>query len=269
MLVSFLPGLREIRTPLATGILWITAIWIVAGEHFPEEQETSGAVRRIYVLVDQLGKPTLTTVGIFGAYLVGSIVTISVRHPPLFSIASVKVRPEMRFATGVAYSQLMRRVDSMMINQMIRQTVRPEPPDRSLKAQFDRSADDVCDELEGELAQLATRLHVVHDGLFDEYDRLIAEGDLRLNVGIAIGGLIAAMAIVQDPWFLLGLTVASALMRRGRMRGRQANDILIQALLSGLIESTTLNDLKACEVEAEEKLEKRSKSNPDGSSDSR
>lgn len=76
MLTTILPGLRELRTPLATGYLWLVAIYLSVAELLPDKDADSFLIGQLYSLGGQLGTPTVLGILSFVAYLVGSVTTI-------------------------------------------------------------------------------------------------------------------------------------------------------------------------------------------------
>jgi hypothetical protein len=71
VLSSLLPGLRDLRAPLAAGYIWIFDLWLLFGDDFPTEADATGVFASLYrlgELIPQLG------IGIaisFVAYIVG------------------------------------------------------------------------------------------------------------------------------------------------------------------------------------------------------
>ena len=58
MLASLLPGLREVRTPLAVGYLWFFNFWLWFGDDLPRQvsDTDSPVVQQVFELSDLLGK---------------------------------------------------------------------------------------------------------------------------------------------------------------------------------------------------------------------
>ena len=73
MLSNVLPGLRELRAPLAAGYLWLTWSWLVWGDDLPTRAEVSGPLARLYALEPVVSKLGVAVVASVGAYIVGSI----------------------------------------------------------------------------------------------------------------------------------------------------------------------------------------------------
>jgi hypothetical protein len=72
-LVELLPGLRQIRAPLAAGYLWLLTILLIVEPGLPSRADARGLPRSVIELVDAAG-PIATAVAVgFLAYLVGSV----------------------------------------------------------------------------------------------------------------------------------------------------------------------------------------------------
>ena len=55
MLASLLPGVRELRSPLAAGYVWLAALWLLFHDRVPEsEDEATGAWEAIFALGDRV-----------------------------------------------------------------------------------------------------------------------------------------------------------------------------------------------------------------------
>jgi hypothetical protein len=73
LLANLLPGLRELRTPLAVGATWLAAAWVLLVPLIPTREAASGVLLDVYRLFDQLGHPAAASLAAFVAYLVGSL----------------------------------------------------------------------------------------------------------------------------------------------------------------------------------------------------
>ena len=75
MLINLLPGLRELRAPLAAGYLWLLGLWLAFGESVPKRSEATGAWKQVLEAEDlfsAIGKAAALT---FTAYLLGSFLS--------------------------------------------------------------------------------------------------------------------------------------------------------------------------------------------------
>jgi hypothetical protein len=74
VLASLLPGLREVRAPLAAGFLWIAFAWVLFEPIIPERDEAEGVVASFYRATDL---PSVLGIGVvvlsFAAYLIGEL----------------------------------------------------------------------------------------------------------------------------------------------------------------------------------------------------
>ncbi len=72
MITSLLPGLRDLRTPLAVGYVWLVLIWIWFGSLLPTRNDGRGADAALFELARLAGRPGLTAAITFVAYLLGA-----------------------------------------------------------------------------------------------------------------------------------------------------------------------------------------------------
>lgn len=83
MLASLLPGLRDLRTPLATGYLWVVALWLLLHDQIPVTvQEAQGPIKALYQLGALVGNTAMLAALTFIAYLLGSM--LRMRPSPNF-----------------------------------------------------------------------------------------------------------------------------------------------------------------------------------------
>ena len=73
MLSNLLPGLRELRAPLAAGVLWLLAAWMAWEPHIPSVQTATGGMQSVYRLRGFVPELAVGAVAGFLAYLVGSV----------------------------------------------------------------------------------------------------------------------------------------------------------------------------------------------------
>jgi hypothetical protein len=73
MLASLLPGLRDLRAPLAAGALWLLFGWLVLEPRYAEWDKTDTPLGAVISLRDTLTPVAFAAVASFVAYLIGSI----------------------------------------------------------------------------------------------------------------------------------------------------------------------------------------------------
>jgi hypothetical protein len=79
MLASLLPGLRDVRTPLTVGYLWLFIGWAWFGDRLPRTRPAGdGLIARFFDLYGVLGLSAIAVVLSFLAYLLGALLTVPV-----------------------------------------------------------------------------------------------------------------------------------------------------------------------------------------------
>lgn len=278
MFMSLLPGIRDLRAPLAAGYLWIAFAWVCVFDRVPGREQASGLLGGVYELADDLGTgPTLIIVS-FIAYLLGAVLAVT-GMPPLSALRSVAGDGYWRLVRGQLSRETIDQIKARV--QQVREAAfqRPLPePDASIAAaspielelpssggpglaqavsEYNAAGVDVpsgphswptavwesfpwrlADGLLRESEQLVTRLRLESQALFDEYDRARGEAELRLSVAPPIAALALALGIRWSGWFALGVIGAAALMYSGLGKARQARDVLAQACLAGTVTPT-------------------------------
>jgi hypothetical protein len=73
MLSSLLPGVREIRAPLAAGFLWLLALALLLEGSIPPYEQATGVFRLAYDLHALLSVVGVSAVSSFAAYLAGTL----------------------------------------------------------------------------------------------------------------------------------------------------------------------------------------------------
>lgn len=73
MLANLLPGIRELRAPLATGYIWLLTFWLWIPDHFKDKPPTEGALGDIARLAHYSGRLGVGIALSFVAYLIGAL----------------------------------------------------------------------------------------------------------------------------------------------------------------------------------------------------
>ncbi|QQC91069.1 hypothetical protein [Streptomyces alfalfae] len=264
MLTQLLPGFRELRSPLATGVLWLLTLWVAVGDRMPSRTEATGFAARVYDLAELTGRPGVGAALIFTAYVIGSVVSIPAnqllrepahaawdadnvlpdrwpvlqgrpvltQHPSAPAGAGYPAFSDTRLLTRQAWADLQSHVSAVPLLLWL-ESQRSERHRDVARRILLRSI------LE-ELGQLGTRLHAQNSALYDDHDRLMAEADLRVNIGAGVAVLAGALSVRVSPLCLLVFAVSALLIIMGLARARQANDVIVQALVIGEVTSTAL-----------------------------
>jgi len=279
VLASLLPGLRELRAPLAAGYLWLLSIYLLIAPHVPSENEAHGIVENLYSLKDAATAVGLGVALSFVAYLVGMLST-GFLNPLLRAAPAWVVRVAgssgVRWALPARVRRLvdrdyktdqlserswlalndlvvgtLREVDAVLApaSTTLATLVREEVPARARSRRgspmgpVERVVDAVADELD----LVKTRLLGKEADLFSAVDRHQAERDFRLAVLPPLGVVAAVAAVIADsllvaPIVVVGSAVVLAgLFRQAVTSDRAGTDVLVDALrLGDRVKSPTL-----------------------------
>jgi hypothetical protein len=78
MLASLLPGLRDLRTPLTVGYLWLVCVWLWFHDLLPRRATARGPIADLYDLEGILPSAAFLAALTFIAYFLGSMVELDV-----------------------------------------------------------------------------------------------------------------------------------------------------------------------------------------------
>jgi hypothetical protein len=283
MFAHLLPGIREVRAPLAAGYLWLLALWVALEPVLPDERSATGVVESLYRLADGLSAVGVGVAVSFAAYLVGSL-SISLFGLPLgkwhgrrdLSAQARDALAELARATrselerilsisGVDVEQLLdeSRViaevalpggNRKILYKRRRRGRRPHPrgPGRAQPRDFEAEQQGrIAFAVTRELDVIATtRLLGRDQELYSAIDRLRAETEFRRAIvpPIVFGGLAVGLR-VPGPWWLLVVVVTSALavglLVDSIALQRRVNDLLLDVLTDNRVQSPILDRLRS------------------------
>jgi len=238
VLANLLPGLRDVRAPLATGCIWLLTLWLLVEDRVPTPRKAHGVWASLYRLGELLGPAGVLAAGAFLAYLIGAMLAVRV------VVVNTKEAPRAaRFWN--AKSAFTPRVSRLAHDDLVgflrdQGRVPPKPEtgpggdperERGERLVVNLAARDIL----GETRQLRTKLLIANYDLFNEYDRAVGEAEFRKNVAYALVGLTAALSWLQSPWWALLLIVSARLYIAGVGSERAANDVIVQAVVAELI----------------------------------
>jgi hypothetical protein len=254
MLASLLPGLRDVRTPLTVGYLWLFTAWLVFGEHVPKSRPSgNGLVAQLFDLGGLLGKVAPIAALSFIAYLLGALLTIPVESRFIsrlltkignYSIDTRLTTDEynrrqidlaVEFAEQVRLSRETkqqleisasdaRALDRLGINYQSADAHGPDDLVLTDSALYLRAND------------LRARLLIANQQMYGEYDRLAAEASFRVNMTLPLMAL--GFLIVSDFNVFLGLGImagAVVLLVQGAIRLNLSNTVLRRAVIADVI----------------------------------
>jgi hypothetical protein len=250
LLSTLLPGLRDLRAPLAAGYLWLAALWLVCGSRITdlgEGAEASFASRNAHLAWDYMGRPGQAVALTFAAYIVGSAATDFTKGTVGSLLREMWAHALLPGATQPSdvVSKGVKENLALWLRQW--ETDHPEAwdflleeriptyldiePEAIRKAESERAAD----QLLGQIETLRTQLLRSAPVLAEELDRRRAEGEFRIAVGFPLVALVGIAAVASGiAWLTLlvvvPLVAATRIIGSGRRRMRSANDDLIELM---------------------------------------
>jgi hypothetical protein len=256
MLSSLMPGLRELRTPLAVGHLWLANVWILLGAPLPKAQPTTGAISSVWTLGSYIGKPGVAAVIAFAAYLVGSFLEVS---PLRLWEHGGRPRWVNRIRNLARQGPVLRRFVVFPISmQAESDLIAFSKDDFGFRGTSKRDGSRLMRQIMSEEGQIATRLQATNTELFGKYDRLLAESSFRINIPLPLTLLLIQVPLlvpIHGIWKtvlpLAGVAYGAILFRQGVKRAIQSRDVILQALIVGVVESRTLGRLRSGSGESE------------------
>ncbi|MEV6812630.1 hypothetical protein [Micromonospora sp. NPDC051296] len=219
------------------GYLWATFLWIIFGRHVPQSRPTGGSAAALWDLGEMVGRPALLAVASFLAYLLGSMLEVNPERlwryggrPPWADTVINATRIGRRALEFVRSPALSPTTQNGIIRAV---SVNADPEARTR----------IFVKVLTEIRQYATRLQASHPELYDKYDRLIAEARFRFNITPPLVVLLVAVGCFSGAGYWAGaLTIISAaivmvtLLRQVADRVNQANEVIAQAVIVGLVQ---------------------------------
>jgi hypothetical protein len=280
MLAGLIPGIREIRAPLAAGYLWLFALWLALKPSLPSKDEATGVVADVIDLADAATPVAVAVAVSFAAYLIGSISDIvlragrsvwtewaerlpdairvlATRHDYGRGMSTLRASNRGYDSLDSAAVERVREVESRLAGK--NRTLEDLPPDLIKPI----SEFDAYTRAEGggpapetlaryalinrtfdELPVIATRLMGEQPELFSAVDRLRSEADLRRSVVPPLVALIAVL-VVRSHWaWIFGLIVVVLIAYQGRQREQEAGDLVIDSIFIGRVEPPAFERLR-------------------------
>ncbi|PKV85084.1 hypothetical protein [Streptomyces sp. TLI_146] len=217
MLTSLLPGFRHLRTPFAVGALFTFTFWIWRGASIPTHNEMHGFPGRLYSLAELAGRPITTAVLAFVVYVIGDILKLSTDQLSILNksphLSLVNYFDLRRFARSAFEKRAPHGEPSGLVDSLTRKI------------------------FEDGFSEIRMRLIVSHLDLYLEHDRTESEGEFRANVAVFSALLWITLAFKWSPLFAVGLLASAMLLVNGLRTLTDANKIIVQALISGVVTS--------------------------------
>jgi hypothetical protein len=302
MLATLLPGLRDLRTPLAVGYLWMIGLWLVLNHYLPESiNQTNVPLSSMFELGVFLGTPVMLAAISFVAYLLGSMLTITYLLPAerfiqttmfgslvnLFGTGSTRSGASLGTSLRAQFHSLvmsrLREADDLTISPAQHADIlqieintgtsayrpsrtsayRPWGVSETVDLAKTRELADVyVEEIIADLPAVGIQLQAINRDYWDSYDRTTAEAEFRTAIGPPLAVTIVVIAIQTTAWWLFLLVAPVYLFLLGRRQSARAASILGQAVVLKMVEPPVLGRLR------EEGVKNQTKKPPTANSNS-
>jgi len=269
ILGSLLPGLREVRAPLAAGYLWLVTLATLLVDGVPLTPARGSVVEKVYALSSWLGSAPLLAVVSFLAYLTG-LLSVAFTSQVLSWTAQQHKRSDAarkilagRITTlsdrGLLHLQSLveEKLASQLSdsnNQQFIKTSNAYPESRALFAALSSGVElTERRELVAMAVETAPHVRAILDDLvlvpnrllgkepekFSVFDRQVSEGEFRAALSLPLLCLSLAGAIqTHRPWIVaIGVVFAAMLLMQARSRTITAYDQLADFMRSGSVTS--------------------------------
>jgi hypothetical protein len=276
VLANLLPGVRDLRTPLATGYAYFLFLWLVFGkDNLAPEAAPNDLWQRFYDLSDTIGTAGSLAIVSFTAYLFGSIVRVSELRRPRWLLRLLRSDPDkasdrlelwalQQAATlesrGLNATKLSEREDvpqlfshrlSADLQGFAVATSEAEmfnslPMEERYKMSNNRVlVKNLEAVVEDESEALISRLQIGREAIYNDYDRLRSEAELRFTLLVPLCLLVAASGFLwtKPAWLLVGLPLI--LLGQAFHIQARADERVLQALTTGVIDSPVVEQLLA------------------------
>jgi len=259
VLGSLLPGIREIRAPLAAGYTWLLVAWLAYGSDASRHPTGVAAdIKRLHDVVSAAG--AAVAVG-FVAYVVG-IFSIGATHlvarrmralynrlrkgrSPHWPLAAYSLKTSLSLDTTIRPLVDKVRVSASQAPQPIHVGAIVDEAAERRRRPGETDIDVLRFAVAEDFDQIGRRLIGREPELFGEYDRLRAEAELRLSLilpGVALGATLCAVG-GSRAWVALGVAVvvlSTLLVFLATARNHDSTEVLASALRDERVEAPVL-----------------------------
>lgn len=247
LLTSLMPGVRQLRTPLAVGALWLVAGYLVLWQRWADVTATYPAVGSLAEEVRSVELVYLLGALAFVAYIVGAAAQgLSIWFARLIQVVTQRIEARISSSRGIfflrARGYLFRRGNRYPVRRVLLDTVSARYAEADIPPAVHLTFPiDVLDE---QLESISLQLWHKAADQYQESDRLQAEAAFRFGVALPIVVVGVQLGILSTWLFAVPFSVAAVvLILQGRLLRMERRALLANALYQGLASSSTLNEV--------------------------
>jgi hypothetical protein len=262
VLVSLLPGLRDLRTPLAVGYLWLIGLWLWFGDSFPRRAADvpDATLRSLFELSTAVGASVVLAAVSFAAYLLGTMLLVRFRWnvvcfepmmTELNSIFKLGIPIARFFLKG--YGSPLRNMRSQLDSQFEKKFGGPQAADKldalspqqfatltgrrgAPPATGQTRVEVAVSAAECEMEEVGIRLQAANRDIWDTFDRCRAETEFRSAIVLPLSFIIVSATINHSWWWLVGMIAPWWLLVLAARKAIEATATLVQAISLGIVE---------------------------------
>jgi hypothetical protein len=263
MLASLLPGLRDLRTPLTTGYLWLIFLWLWFHDDFPTtEVAASGPLRSLFEVGTLVGATAaLAAVSVF-AYVVGSVIVVRIPWNIFWGSSNLDAASTPIFERSITFYSAILAVISRPFRAQLKRLA--EQLAAIVAHKFDESAggalpgdyraalgvahpstdpptsvrdqDAFAEAIKGDLPAVGIQLQARNRDLWDTFDRARAESEFRSGLVLPLAAITIVVVTQSNLLWLLLLVVPVVLLEVAVGKSIEATDTLVQAIALKIVE---------------------------------
>ena len=247
MFASLLPGFRDLRTPLAVGLLWIAVAWVWFAASIPDAAAATGLIAQLYRLTGVFGAAVLIAMLTFTGYVVGLMLSSLHLDWPLIR----RVLPEVVAPISWQSRQMITQRFEQALHAATDAGLDPIRQSDLMNQVNNLSRSSTA--ITSDVRLMAMRIQGAHKDIYDDYDRFRAESEFRRSIALPLAVLVTSVAYSVIPadeavWLVAAWVVSAflflALHALSWRKAREGNDLIVQCMLSGQVASPTIEAIE-------------------------
>lgn len=258
--MNLLPGLRDLRTPLAVGYLWLAVLWLVFESSLPHADEATGLIASVYRIGNLLGPAPSLAIVSFVAYVIGATFTPlslfgnSLQRLVVNNLWLIPGLESRMLYAGYSVTDFVRQqarqihndpsMDEEKYNRRLEELATDSEMGEMWKGP-DREFRIIAYHVERELSGVVAKLQVFDkEQLYQSYDRSVSEAQFRTGIAMPLLALDIVLAVRGPWWSIIGLLLPVVLLWQAEVKNREATRIAYESIVHGIIPSSTITSLK-------------------------
>lgn len=224
-------------------------LWVWFGHLIPDASDAQGLVAQLYRLTGVLGTAILLTMLSFAGYVLGLLLSsLHLDWQPIRAMLPEPLRPLSWQSVSTLETRYIVALDRASDAGLSKRAL----------VDIDRIRHEAMNvgerrSVPSDIPLAAMRLQGTLKDIYDDYDRFKSEGEFRRSIALPLSTLIVSAAmnvagattlVIAAAW-TAGVLVFLVMHALSWRKSREANDLIIQCILSGQVKSPTLEAIEA------------------------